>query len=84
MTFLEHEMSQVMEAAVESFIAQMEFLTGAAPRASDLRFFVERVETEAAFARFPQVLNIQVGVMMERTVSGRAEMIEIQVNSAAV
>ena len=77
-------MGQAMQSAVRTFARQMEFLTGATPRASDFKFFIERVETEAAHTRFPQVLTIQIGVMMERTVSGKAEMIEVQVNSAEI
>lgn len=77
-------MSKAMVDAICSFRDQMEFLTGVPARSSDVKFFIERLETEVAHAQFPQVLTIQVGVMMERTVSGRAEMIEVQINSGEI
>ena len=74
-------MSIELERAVSEFCQKVRASTGKNARESDVKGFVARVETEAAHDgyRTPGVV-IQCGIMMERTLSGRAEVIEVKVD----
>jgi short-subunit dehydrogenase len=64
-------------AALKEFQAQYLHVTGQAPGPVATKYFQDRAETELAHSRHSYPFTVQVGVMREKTKSGRAELIEV-------
>lgn len=63
-----------MNAAINEFSAKIEAATGRAVRESELARFNEQVETAVAHR---MARTVQIGLCDFQTLSGRAEMIEV-------
>jgi len=74
-----------LENAIVEFKEKFAAATGKEAPAEAVRHFTKRVKTEVAEAQlYEDVLEIQIGLMPEETISGRAETVSVAINTKFV
>ena len=72
--------SPEIQRALKEFQTKYHQATGQYPKPGYTKSFLDRAETELAHGRHYAQVTVQMGIMMDKTKSGRAETIEVTIN----